>query len=298
MLLSPISICSGYTSRCRSCNYQENVTPTSSLLALIHKSRTHRHCRVSCPNKKCSAELLQCLLCDNYYCCASNVRFIKRHIENRHSNQSPSLIHDAGAASESTQVTASNFDGNDDSYITDSNIEHNKIFFDPVIIERSHLDDVDANPTSDEDDILSFTSSDQSVVDAEMDDKSNGMINSEAIEGNDDERDSEFMSLLMNLNCHDTEDGDVVHIEDTNIESNDLLLSFQEFAHQIPDKKIVFIFGKNTFVNTVMVLIMVVFGAWYQDRYLDSDLLNLPKWLRRSGQSRRIFSGFLTGDML
>ena len=131
-----------------------------------------------------------------------------------------------------------------------------------------------------------------------MDDKSNGMINSEAIEGNDDERDSEFMSLLMNLNCHDTEDGDVVHIEDTNIESNDLLLSFQEFAHQIPDKKIVFIFGKNTFVNTVMVLIMVVFGAWYQDWYLDSDLLNLPKWLRRSGQSRRIFSGFLTGDML
>jgi hypothetical protein len=72
----------------------------------------------------------------------------------------------------------------------------------------------------------------------------------------------------MNLNCHDTEDGDVVHIEDTNIESNDLLISFQEFAHHFPDKKkSFFIFGKNTFVNTVMVLIMVVFGALYQDRY-------------------------------
>ena len=77
---------------CKSCEYQEKVTPTSSLSTLLVQMSNIDipYCRVTCPG--CRANLFLCLLCDkyNYNCLASRIFLIKQHITTcqLHINQS------------------------------------------------------------------------------------------------------------------------------------------------------------------------------------------------------------------
>jgi len=76
------SMHSDFIFKCKSCEYQEKVTPTSSLSTLLVQMSNINipYCRVTCPG--CRANLFLCLLCDkdNYNCLASRIYRIKRHI--------------------------------------------------------------------------------------------------------------------------------------------------------------------------------------------------------------------------
>jgi hypothetical protein len=76
------SMHSDFIFKCKSCEYQEKVTPTSSLSTLLVQMSNIDipYCRVTCPG--CRANLFLCLLCDkyNYNCLASRIFLIKQHI--------------------------------------------------------------------------------------------------------------------------------------------------------------------------------------------------------------------------
>ena len=87
------SMHSDFIFKCKSCEYQEKVTPTSSLSTLLVQMSNIDipYCRVTCSG--CWANLFLCLLCDKYnYNCllASRIFLIKQHITTcqLHINQS------------------------------------------------------------------------------------------------------------------------------------------------------------------------------------------------------------------
>ncbi len=91
-LYNKTSWTSDFIFKCKSCEYQEKVTPTSSLSTLLVQMSNIDipYCRVTCPG--CRANLFLCLLCDkyNYNCLASRIFLIKQHITTcqLHINQS------------------------------------------------------------------------------------------------------------------------------------------------------------------------------------------------------------------
>ena len=92
-LYNKTSWTSDFIFKCKSCEYQEKVTPTSSLSTLLVQMSNIDipYCRVTCPG--CRANLFLYLLCDKYnYNCllASRIFLIKQHITTcqLHINQS------------------------------------------------------------------------------------------------------------------------------------------------------------------------------------------------------------------